>query len=73
MRTETRGVTMGTHCGGKTHNHLCYHCVVAKVKFKTIRTELRKLQRLAYFGITGVVRMTLRATIKGSSDSLHSN
>jgi hypothetical protein len=56
---------MGAHHGDKTHNHLCYHCVVAKVKFETIRTELRKLQRLASFGVTGVMRMTLTAANKG--------
>jgi hypothetical protein len=56
LRTETKGGILDIHCGFKTHNYLCCHCMVARVKLKTSQAELCKLQRMACLRITEAMR-----------------
>jgi hypothetical protein len=64
MGTKTMGSTSGVYHGGETHNHLCCHELVAKVKYKTSQAKLSKLQRLACLGSTRTMTTAPTAAIE---------
>jgi hypothetical protein len=57
LGTETKGEILDIHCGCMA---VIYAATVwwPRVKFKTCKAELSKLQWMAYLGITGTIRTT---------------